>query len=206
MKNLFLKFANTQNGDIPFYLSDKGVLFDIGTQKVTAFDVSNPGQHKSLTLPAVSGKRGMWSSKFQNVPNKGPLPIGDYYMNPNAYQATENISAINKIKSFLGGGKFPGYKRAWGPGRYWLRPAKQNKTKRSGFSIHGGSEPGSAGCIDIYDRPSDRRISLQRINGIIPVQPRWRNWNKFHDFVQKHFKDRSSIPVKSYDSNTSSNS
>ena len=42
---------------------------------------------------------------------------------------------------------------AWGMHRIWVHPAAGNDLQgRSGFSIHGGTRPGSAGCIDLTDQ------------------------------------------------------
>jgi hypothetical protein len=39
---------------------------------------------------------------------------------------------------------------AWGHHRVWLHPKDGTTTfGRGGFSIHGGDDPGSAGCIDL---------------------------------------------------------
>lgn len=44
----------------------------------------------------------------------------------------------------------------WGRGRVPLRPAPGTNTRgRRGFYIHGGSLPGSAGCIDVGNREND---------------------------------------------------
>ncbi len=44
---------------------------------------------------------------------------------------------------------------SWGESRVWLEAAKETNTYgRSGFSVHGGTEPGSAGCIDLTDQMS----------------------------------------------------
>ena len=46
--------------------------------------------------------------------------------------------------------KIPDQFGRWGKPRVWLEPSKETNTYgRSGFSIHGGEEPGSAGCIDL---------------------------------------------------------
>ena len=43
---------------------------------------------------------------------------------------------------------------AWGVRRIWLEPdSKTNTYSRKGFTIHGGWNKGSAGCIDIPDGP-----------------------------------------------------
>jgi hypothetical protein len=51
---------------------------------------------------------------------------------------------------YVGRGSWPGGEVAWGDSRVWLTPGAQTNTfGRSGFSIHGGWYPGSAGCIDL---------------------------------------------------------
>ncbi|OJT23973.1 hypothetical protein BO221_16965 [Archangium sp. Cb G35] len=50
----------------------------------------------------------------------------------------------------MGRGGWPGGESSWGKHRIWLKPKSGTKTYgRSGFSIHGGDNPGSAGCIDL---------------------------------------------------------
>jgi hypothetical protein len=55
-------------------------------------------------------------------------------------------------------GPFPGGRRPWGESRVWIKPDRvllQDPSgigfiSRGGFSIHGGFEPGSSGCIDLH--------------------------------------------------------
>ena len=45
---------------------------------------------------------------------------------------------------------------SWGNSRVWLDASKDTNTYgRSGFSIHGGAIPGSAGCIDLTSSMDD---------------------------------------------------
>lgn len=61
------------------------------------------------------------------------------------------------MAGFLGYGSFPNGPAAWGFERVWIKPEKvtvynpitNEYVTRSGFSIHGGLVPGSAGCIDL---------------------------------------------------------
>ena len=44
----------------------------------------------------------------------------------------------------------------WWTSRVWLEPAKETNTYgRDNFSIHGGWEPGSNGCIDLTSQMGD---------------------------------------------------
>lgn len=63
-----------------------------------------------------------------------------------------DITIDQKIIGFFGRGEWPGGIRSWGKVRTWIYANEDTKTYgRSGFSIHGGSMPGSAGCIDLTD-------------------------------------------------------
>ncbi|MCV6599091.1 MAG: DUF2778 domain-containing protein [Alphaproteobacteria bacterium] len=97
----------------------------------------------------VSGKPGYQHPEDTDKKNKGPIPEGEYKVRPDI-QYTDNRSDWDKFKGIFYGGTFPGGEKSWGDGRVWLDPKKGTDTKgRSGFSIHGGTYPGSIGCIDL---------------------------------------------------------
>jgi hypothetical protein len=105
-----------------------------------------------LNWAAVSGRPGKQSPEFQTQRGQGPLPEGDYQFNVSGLQKYDEISNWQKFKSALGGGEWKGGPDSWGRYRFWLTPAPGTETfARSDFSIHGGSTPGSAGCIDLTD-------------------------------------------------------
>lgn len=103
------------------------------------------GMKTRVVFPAVSGKPNEknqfdYSTARQSIARKGPIPEGDYWIQPN--QLWEN----NTIKSALG--ITP--RSAWGNFRITIHPYPHTKThNRGGFFIHGGDTPGSAGCIDL---------------------------------------------------------
>ena len=132
---------------------------------------------------AVSGKpdaNGNFSySQQSQASNGGPLPEGLYYINPQEVQSYNNSSTLNRMKSAVGLGTFPGGTNSWGEDRVWIKPSEtfiyNNVTEsivyRSNFSIHGGSEPGSRGCIDLHKNAnyffkmlSDSKSSFIRLN------------------------------------------
>lgn len=64
----------------------------------------------------------------------------------------------------FGGGEWPGGTAAWGRHRFWLTPKAGTETfGRDGFSIHGGTAPGSAGCIDLTDEMDEFADLMQAI-------------------------------------------
>lgn len=99
------------------------------------------GSRVLIHIPAVSGhpKNGKfdYSSEYQKIPDHGPIPEGEYWIQPSELQ--EN--AWYRLKSPRAG---------WGD--YWItiHPYPSTQTHgRGGFFIHGGNIPGSAGCIDL---------------------------------------------------------
>ena len=65
-------------------------------------------------------------------------------------QFYKDISWSNQLRSAVGFGTWRGGTASWGESRVWLEASKETNTyDRSGFSVHGGAEPGSAGCIDL---------------------------------------------------------
>lgn len=105
------------------------------------------GGSKKRSFPAVSGKpdnKGNfdYSKARQTQSNIGPIPAGTYWIRPD--ELWEN--AWYKVGSV----------DAWGEYRISIHPFTTTETyKRGGFFIHGGSVPGSAGCIDLTTKISD---------------------------------------------------
>ncbi len=123
------------------------------------------------SFAAVSGRPDAnsnfdYSKQNQMNPSNGPIPEGSYTMNMNeAPDMTTYESLKGTIGGFLGKiglgkrGLFPGGRGVWGDGRIDINPdnvfvSPSNNpfelgVNRGGFTIHGGSTPGSAGCIDL---------------------------------------------------------
>ena len=87
------------------------------------------------------------TSENQGEIGLGPIPEGNYV----ALQADfQEISTKDKVLGFIGRGAWPGGTYSWGESRVWLTPAPGNDALfRGGFSIHGGTVFGSAGCVDL---------------------------------------------------------
>lgn len=106
---------------------------------------------------AVSGRPGYQDKQHQREKNKGPLPEGRYIARQSELQRWEDYSFPNRhacILRALGliklSGAWSGCQIAWGDRRIWLNPGPETQTYgRKDFSIHGGTIPGSAGCIDL---------------------------------------------------------
>ncbi len=84
------------------------------------------------TYPASSGRDGSQNFRMRDF---GPIPPGKYTLNPS------EISEGGFFRNLLGD---------WGQYRAPLHPQNGTETfDRDGFFLHGGEEPGSAGCIDL---------------------------------------------------------
>ena len=75
---------------------------------------------------------------------------------------------------------------SWGISRVWLEPSKNTNTLgRDNFSIHGGIEPGSAGCIDLTNY-IDNFTNWFENNGldlILSVKyNQWNTWSLYYIF------------------------
>lgn len=98
----------------------------------------------------MSGKPDYQSAQYQNVTDKGPLPEGTYVARQSKYQERKDSDFVRKYNNWRGG------ERSWGKSRVWLQPSVQTNTfNRSKFTIHGGKEPGSRGCIDLTSQMDD---------------------------------------------------
>jgi len=119
------------------------------------------------SIPITSGR-----GQCQNNPkcsankNQGPLPPGKYQL---------NVSEISQLGAF--GTLLRQLRGDWGSWRVPLHPLPAtNVMGRSGFFLHGGQIPGSAGCIDFGGGIFGNSLTdelLQDIrndpNGIVPL-------------------------------------
>jgi type VI secretion system (T6SS) effector TldE1-like protein len=125
--------------------------------------------------PAISGERGHQKPSEQVQRNLGPIPEGSYSFPLNQIQ---HLNRRNEIAGMIKSGQWPGSIWAWGTERAFLVPDSSTNTfKRSDFSIHGGWQPGSHGCIDLgpneeaYFREV-RRLGIPSHRLIVQYDPR----------------------------------
>ncbi|HEX6119068.1 MAG TPA: L,D-transpeptidase [Dongiaceae bacterium] len=115
-----------------------------------------------VAWPAVSGRPGLQGQQHQLWRDHGPLPSGKYEIDVDQIQQItdwEDIKGRALIPNWTGG------RPSWGNYRAWLTPKSDTQTYgRGGFAIHGGSSPGSAGCIDLTDK-MDEFVDLMRAIG-----------------------------------------
>jgi hypothetical protein len=117
--------------------------------------------------PAVSGRPGLQGQQHQIWQDHGPLPSGKYGISVDQIQ---EISDGEDLIGRIGIPNWRGGRPSWGNYRAWLTPKSETQTfGRGGFAIHGGSSPGSAGCIDLTDH-MDEFVELMRALGQSQVE------------------------------------
>lgn len=107
--------------------------------------------------------------RYVGIADKGPIPEGEYTFTAN--QIT-TFSAAEQAQMILGGSYTDPLGHSlhggdWGSGRAPLNPRHilpsrfcGSTSRRSGFFLHGGSAPGSSGCIDIGNSAIDQLVRL----------------------------------------------
>jgi len=128
--------------------------------------------YKAVSGRPIEGKFD-YSKERQAIKGKGPIPEGEYHINPQEIQYTDDRTTYDKLKGVFNRGTFKGGTTAWGIGRVWIYPQQVvvDGVIRDHFSIHGGTEPGSAGCIDLTSNDKDFFDKLIQYRGNITKIP-----------------------------------
>ena len=104
------------------------------------------GNKTVRSFDAMSGQRGYQNPWDQEVTDYGPIPEGEWNVD---YSTRKSYP---RDKKDWGRRNFS----SWGRDFVRLEPSKQTNTYgRTQFTIHGGKELGSAGCIDLAGQASD---------------------------------------------------
>ena len=111
-----------------------------------------------------------YSVERQKLKNIGGIPAGNYriYVNNESRSSISEIFSDNKRFSL----RMFAFSDSWGNYAWPLYPESDTQLyDRKGFFIHGGKNPGSAGCIDILE--NDKQLS-EYLDGLcfcyIPVK------------------------------------
>ncbi len=132
------------------------------------------GKHLLKAFPAVSGRvledgTFDYSQERQKLGFTGPIPEGNYGVHIEDTQNWEEIGSLQQGKASIGRGTWPGGTKSWGEHRVQIIPLEGTNTYgRDNMFIHGGSIPGSAGCIDLTTSNNDffsfMKNSFNKIN------------------------------------------
>ena len=108
-----------------------------------------------LNVPAMSGYKHKQYRDAQKEPNAGPIPDGKWILKKGKMQSRspDDDSVWNQIANrFDPNESWKNKPDSWGNHRIILEPAEGTNTyERDQMYVHGGKEPGSAGCIDLTD-------------------------------------------------------
>jgi hypothetical protein len=126
---------------------------------------------KRIYKSAAESGKGPFMNKplYQYLPKKGPLPEGRYFINPREFTRPYFLQYL----------KWALWDRAdWGRMRIPIHPSDEKCMKgRSGFFIHGGLIPGSAGCIDLGTNELEFYDLLKNHEGLIDVWVDYGNYS-----------------------------
>jgi RHS repeat-associated protein len=126
-----------------------GLLYDSTKEQLDALDTD---QMPRKRYNATSGRPGV---NDPSKKNQGPIPPGSYDLDTS--QITKNDFITRHFRG------------DWGKNRVPLAPSKETKTYgRSGFYLHGGSKPGSAGCVDAGSDEDALFDLLRKQKGVLP--------------------------------------
>ena len=108
--------------------------------------------------------------RYVGIKDFGPIPEGEFLFRSSAFATFTGAEQLTMITGGMYVDPFgtPLHGGDWGSGRAPLRPTKilpapkgcGNTAARSGFYLHGGSLPGSSGCIDIDNDGIDGLLKL----------------------------------------------
>lgn len=173
-----------ENGKVWKNIGTEYLLFDGNNLHYLQQQDNEDGSISGLmaySYGAVSGRKQedgtfSYSEENQSQKNTGPIPDGIYSIVPKETQNYNDLNIVQKAASAVGKGSFPGGTYAWGENRVWINPSSKIVTDpetgkevvRTNMSIHGGSVPGSAGCIDLHKNASPffKRLSQSTSSSI----------------------------------------
>jgi hypothetical protein len=123
---------------------------------------------------------GLSAPNASQVPNQGPIPEGNYTVDPRSIQSFSNLSPSQRWASWRSAltqdRSAPWHfgPPAWGYERVAIQPlAGTNTFGRGGFFVHGGWFPGSSGCIDLSGNASAFFTWLRQQPGPVPLSVRY---------------------------------
>lgn len=146
---------------------DSFVTFDGGNLTLFQADGST---ESFMARAGVLDAEGNTRADQQDVVDVGPIPEGEWYFDPRKVQNFSSTSRFDRFKGMIGRGTWRGGVDSWGRHRVWLYPEPATDTKgRDGFTIHGGAEFGSRGCIDLCRSDSGFFRAIDRTLDKIPV-------------------------------------
>jgi len=113
-----------------------------------------------------SGRPGsMTCTRDQAFEDYGPIPEGLYTVGPESIIVFAKLSWYRRLKYRYG---------AWGSAAAPCIPRSGTDTRgRRGFHIHGGTIPGSAGCIDVLAQDKDVMGKLRRYGRRIELRVKY---------------------------------
>lgn len=159
-------------------------------KKAILTHAAQSGRPVTVRATDASACKGAAGDSYLNNPlyvgikDFGPIPEGEYSFSLSAFAT---FTGLEQLRMISGGSFTDPFGTAlhggdWGSGRAPLTPLRilpgppgcGRTTARSGFYLHGGSLPGSSGCIDIDNDGIDKLLTqLTGYRSSIPVKVRY---------------------------------
>ena len=166
------------------------MVYDGTTAIIT--QAAQSGKPISVRSVDANACGGSTSDSYTNNPlyigiqDFGAIPEGDYTVSLSEFSTFRGLEQAQMISGGMFTDPFgkPLHGGDWGSGRAplhpkTLQPAKAgcgNTQKRSGFYLHGGSLPGSSGCVDVDNTGVNTFLStLAGYKSVIPVKVKYKH-------------------------------
>ena len=137
--------------------SDGKLLLDAVSGQPVSIKEKEVSVNTAASLKTVRKIKFDYSYQRQAIKNEGALPQGLYRI---GCEESGCFAKGNLIKHMFGLG-------SWGSYHWRLIPSQYTDTRgrdRHSFTVHGGAEPGSAGCIDLASGDTDLKKYLDTLD------------------------------------------
>ena len=125
--------------------------------------------------PAMSGKPDHQTAADTNIHDAGPIPEGEYILPINSGEHHEPGEWRTFDELISNTGLWKKNPDAWGYSRIPIQPLPTTNTfGRHSMYVHGGTVPGSAGCIDLTGRMEDFYNDWLKYNGTLPLKVKYK--------------------------------
>ena len=126
--------------------------------------------------PAMSGKPYAQGKEFTSYADEGPIPEGNWMLKQNTGEHY-NPGEWRTFDEFISGtGVWKLQPNSWGNQRIPIQPQQETNTfGRHSMYVHGGTIPGSSGCIDLTGNMENFYNDFQNYNGDIPLTIQYPN-------------------------------
>ena len=125
-----------------------------------------------MSYPAISGNVNNQSAQYTNLRDLGPIPEGEWLLKRGSGQDYNNAERMSWLQELNPKRNPRWYEKEdnWGKSRIPIQPQEGTNTYgRDSMYIHGGTTPGSAGCVDLGSNNDSFYRDFVKYNGDMPL-------------------------------------